>query len=61
MTAQGQKEANNLKDIKNKLLAKGIETPLVADIHFNPSAAEIAAKNVDSCAKSIAPAASASA
>ncbi|MCD7962453.1 MAG: (E)-4-hydroxy-3-methylbut-2-enyl-diphosphate synthase [Rikenellaceae bacterium] len=46
-TAQGIKEAENLKNIKEKLLAAGCTVPLVADIHFNPEAALTAAKYVD--------------
>ena len=47
LTTQGKKEAENLKFIKASLLEKGYETPLVADIHFNPEAATIAAQYVD--------------
>lgn len=47
ITAQGITEANNLALIKNKLNSKGIIIPLVADIHFNPRAAEIAAGIVE--------------
>ncbi|MRT92404.1 flavodoxin-dependent (E)-4-hydroxy-3-methylbut-2-enyl-diphosphate synthase [Ancylomarina sp. 16SWW S1-10-2] len=47
LTAQGKNEAENLKFIKASLLEKGYETPLVADIHFNPEAATIAAQYVD--------------
>ena len=47
ITAQGIKEANNLAEIKNLLLQKGYSTPLIADIHFNPKAAEVAAAIVD--------------
>lgn len=47
VTAQGVKEAENLKNIKELLIAKGYNQPLVADIHFNPKAAEIAALYVD--------------
>ncbi|MGQ1911688.1 (E)-4-hydroxy-3-methylbut-2-enyl-diphosphate synthase [Marinifilum sp. RC60d5] len=47
LTAQGIKEAESLKFIKAELLKKGYHTPLVADIHFNPKAASIAAKYVD--------------
>jgi (E)-4-hydroxy-3-methylbut-2-enyl-diphosphate synthase len=46
-TAPSIKEAENLKIIREKLLAKGYDTPLVADIHFTPNAAEIAANNVE--------------
>ena len=41
------KEAENLKHIKNELKIKGFETPLIADIHFTPKAAEVAAKYVE--------------
>src|SRR5690606_4020416 len=37
----------NLKKIKDKLRALGYDTPLVADIHFTPNAAEIAAHIVE--------------
>ncbi|MEI6820954.1 MAG: (E)-4-hydroxy-3-methylbut-2-enyl-diphosphate synthase [Bacteroidota bacterium] len=47
ITAQGIKEANNLAEIKNQLLQKGYSTPLIADIHFNPKAAEVAAAIVE--------------
>ena len=47
LTAQGIKEAENLLNIKKLLLKKGFETPLVADIHFNPAAAEVAAAIVE--------------
>jgi len=47
LTTQGSKEAENLKFIKEKLVQKGYNTPLVADIHFNPVAALIAAKYVN--------------
>lgn len=47
LTAQGIKEAENLRLIKEGLLEQGYSTPLVADIHFNPRAAYIAAKYVD--------------
>ncbi|WP_461632360.1 (E)-4-hydroxy-3-methylbut-2-enyl-diphosphate synthase [Labilibaculum euxinus] len=47
LTAQGTKEAESLKFIKEELVKRGYNTPLVADIHFNPVAALIAAKYVD--------------
>ena len=47
ITAQGVKEANNLAEIKNMLLQKGHTTPLIADIHFNPKAAEVAAAIIE--------------
>ncbi len=46
-TAQGVKEAINLKFIHEELREKGYQTPLVADIHFNPKAAETAALYVE--------------
>ena len=47
LTAPSKKEAENLGVIREALSKKGYETPLVADIHFTPSAAEIAAKKVE--------------
>ncbi|MDP2160651.1 MAG: flavodoxin-dependent (E)-4-hydroxy-3-methylbut-2-enyl-diphosphate synthase, partial [Flavobacterium sp.] len=47
ITAQGVAEAKNLKNIKAELIEKGYDTPIVADIHFQPKAAEIAAQYVD--------------
>lgn len=47
ITAPSKKEAENLKEIKRGLRAKGLNTPLVADIHFTPNAAEIAARIVE--------------
>lgn len=47
LTAQGVREAENLRNIKNEVRARGYNTPLVADIHFNPRAAEAAAKIVE--------------
>jgi (E)-4-hydroxy-3-methylbut-2-enyl-diphosphate synthase len=46
ITAQGVREAENLEKIKIILSKKGISVPLVADIHFNPEAALVAAKYV---------------
>ena len=43
LTAQGVREAENLRNIKKGLLDKAYQTPLIADIHFNPKAAEAAA------------------
>ncbi|MDR0845719.1 MAG: flavodoxin-dependent (E)-4-hydroxy-3-methylbut-2-enyl-diphosphate synthase, partial [Tannerella sp.] len=42
-TAQGEREALNLGEIRRQLSAQGYDTPLVADIHFNPKAADEAA------------------
>ncbi|WP_194976922.1 (E)-4-hydroxy-3-methylbut-2-enyl-diphosphate synthase [Aquiflexum lacus] len=47
ITAPSMKEAENLQKIKNELRKLGYNTPLVADIHFTPNAAEIAAKIVE--------------
>lgn len=47
ITAPSKKEALNLGEIKKELQKRGYNTPLVADIHFTPNAAEIAAKLVD--------------
>src|SRR5688500_4959129 len=44
ITAPSKKEAENLLHIKNKLREQGYTTPLIADIHFTPNAAEIAAR-----------------
>jgi len=47
ITAPSLKEAENLANIKKELRAAGFETPIVADIHFTPNAAEIAARIVE--------------
>lgn len=47
ITAPSIKEAENLAAIKNELKKRGYTTPLVADIHFTPNAAEIAARIVE--------------
>ncbi|MET0393774.1 MAG: (E)-4-hydroxy-3-methylbut-2-enyl-diphosphate synthase [Chitinophagaceae bacterium] len=47
ITAPSKKEAENLLLIKNELRRRGYQTPLVADIHFTPNAAEIAARIVE--------------
>jgi len=47
ITAPSKKEAENLLIIKNELRRRGYSTPLVADIHFTPNAAEIAARIVE--------------
>ena len=47
ITAPSKKEAENLRYIKEGLRKKGYDTPLVADIHFTPNAAEIAARIVE--------------
>jgi len=47
ITAPSKKEAENLANIKAGLVAKGYNTPICADIHFTPNAAEIAATVVE--------------
>ena len=47
LTAPSKNEAENLGKIREELLRKGYSTPLVADIHFTPNAAEIAARLVE--------------
>lgn len=46
-TAQGVKEAKNLQPIREELTRRGFRQPLVADIHFNPKAADEAALHVE--------------
>ena len=46
-TAQGEREARNLGAIRKQLDEAGYTTPLVADIHFNPRAADAAAEEVE--------------
>ena len=47
ITAPSIKEAQNLENIKRELRKRGYATPLVADIHFTPNAAELAARIVE--------------
>ena len=47
LTAQGVREAENLANIRKELRRAGFATPLIADIHFNPAAAETAAGIVE--------------
>ncbi len=47
ITAPSKNEAENLLPIKNALLERGYDTPIVADIHFTPNAAEVAAGIVE--------------
>jgi len=47
LTAPSINEAQNLAEIKKELQKRGIKVPLVADIHFTPNAAELAAKIVE--------------
>jgi (E)-4-hydroxy-3-methylbut-2-enyl-diphosphate synthase len=46
VTVKGIHDAENLKNIKKELLERGYNTPLIADIHFNPRLAEIAAQYI---------------
>ena len=47
LTAQGTREAENLRNINAALRAEGCMVPLVADIHFNPNVADVAARYVE--------------
>ena len=47
ITTPGTKEAENLKLIKQGLRQRGYQTPLIADVHFNPKVAELAAQYVE--------------
>ncbi|AFN74564.1 4-hydroxy-3-methylbut-2-en-1-yl diphosphate synthase [Melioribacter roseus P3M-2] len=47
ITAPSINEARNLENIKNELRKRGYKTPLIADIHFTPNAAEVAARIVE--------------
>ena len=47
ITAPSLKEAQNLENIKKELRLKGYDVPLIADIHFTPNAAELAARIVE--------------
>lgn len=47
ITAPSIKEAQNLAEIKKELRKRGYNVPLVADIHFTPNAAEVAARIVE--------------
>ena len=47
ITAPSKKDAENLQNIKDELFKRGYSTPIVADIHFTPNAAEIAARIVE--------------
>jgi (E)-4-hydroxy-3-methylbut-2-enyl-diphosphate synthase len=47
LTAPSKNEAENLGKIREELVRRGYSTPLVADIHFTPNAAEIAARLVE--------------
>jgi (E)-4-hydroxy-3-methylbut-2-enyl-diphosphate synthase len=47
ITAPSRNEAENLLNIKNELRRRGYTTPIIADIHFTPNAAEIAARIIE--------------
>lgn len=47
ITAPSKRDAENLQNIKDELVKRGYNTPLVADIHFTPAAAEVAARIVE--------------
>ncbi|MBU2650469.1 MAG: (E)-4-hydroxy-3-methylbut-2-enyl-diphosphate synthase [Bacteroidetes bacterium] len=47
ITAPGVREARHLEVIKNQLISRNIDIPLIADIHFQPAAAEVAATIVE--------------
>ena len=47
ITAPSMNEARNLENIKKELRARGYKVPLIADIHFTPNAAELAARIVE--------------
>ncbi|RMD98074.1 MAG: 4-hydroxy-3-methylbut-2-en-1-yl diphosphate synthase, partial [Calditrichaeota bacterium] len=47
ITAPSQKEAENLREIKRQVRKAGVRVPLVADIHYTPNAALIAAEIVE--------------
>ena len=47
ITAPSKKEALNLKSIKEELTKRGYNTPIIADIHYTPNAAEIAATIIE--------------
>ena len=43
LTTQGVREAENMREIRDRVRAAGCNVPLVADVHFNPAAADVAA------------------
>ena len=47
LTTQGTREAENLRHIKDELRQRGYNQPLVADVHFNPAVADVAAAIVE--------------
>ena len=44
LTTQGIKEAENMRIIRDRVRAAGCDVPLVADVHFNPAVADVAAQ-----------------
>lgn len=46
VTVKGMTDAENLRNIKKELVARGYENSLIADVHFNPKLAEIAARYI---------------
>lgn len=47
LTTQGVREAENLKNISARLRADGYKAPIVADVHFNPNVADVAAHHAE--------------
>lgn len=47
LTTQGPREVNSLKEVKSRLRGKGIDVPLVADVHFSSDVAVMAASVAD--------------
>ena len=47
ITAPNIREAKNLKNIKEELIKRGYNTPIIADIHYTPNAAEVSATIVE--------------
>lgn len=47
LTTQGRREAENLKNIKSRLVADGYQQPICADVHFNANVADVAALYAD--------------
>ncbi|MBE6254502.1 MAG: (E)-4-hydroxy-3-methylbut-2-enyl-diphosphate synthase [Prevotella sp.] len=44
LTTQGVREAENMRVIRERVRAAGCDVPLVADVHFNPAVADVAAR-----------------
>ena len=47
LTTQGVREAENMRVIRERVRAAGCDVPLVADVHFNPAVADVAARYCD--------------